>query len=39
MIEAVKQIRAKAPVKMGEIIASDMLGTGVDILSSTTVEE
>jgi CxxC motif-containing protein len=39
MIEAVKQIRAKAPVKMGEIIASDMLGTGVDILSSTTVEK
>ena len=39
MVEAVKQIRAKAPVKMGEIITADILQTGVDIISSTTVQE
>ncbi len=39
MVKAVKKIRAKAPVKMGEIIMADILGTGVDIISSATVEE
>jgi CxxC motif-containing protein len=39
MVKAVKQIRAKAPIKMGEIIMADILGTGVDIISSATVEE
>jgi CxxC motif-containing protein len=39
MVEAVKQIKAKAPVKMGEIIIANIFGTGVDIISSTTVEE
>jgi CxxC motif-containing protein len=39
MIKAIKQIRVKAPVKMGEIIMADILGTGVDIISSTTIEE
>jgi CxxC motif-containing protein len=35
----VKKIRAKAPIKMGEIIIADVLGTGVDIISSATVDE
>ncbi len=39
MVKAVKQIRVKAPVKMGEIIIADIMGTGVDIISSSTVEE
>jgi CxxC motif-containing protein len=39
MIKTVKQSRAKAPIKMGEIIMADILGTGVDIISSTTVRE
>lgn len=39
MVKAIKLIRAKAPVKIGEIIMADILGTGVDIISSTTVEE
>ena len=39
MVKAVKQIRIKAPIKMGEIIISDVLGTGVDIISSATVDE
>lgn len=39
MVKAVKQTRAKAPVKMGEIIMADVLGTGVDIISSATIEE
>jgi CxxC motif-containing protein len=38
MVKAVKQIRAKAPIKMGEIIMANILGTGVDIISSATVE-
>ena len=39
ILKAVKQIRAKAPIKMGEIIIADVFGTGVDIISSATVEE
>lgn len=39
MVKEVKKIRIKAPVKMGEIIMADILGTGVDIISSATVEE
>jgi len=39
IVKAVKKIRAKAPIKMGEIIIADVLGTGVDIISSAMVEE
>jgi len=39
MLKAVKKVGAKAPIKMGEIIMADVLGTGVDIISSATVEE
>ncbi len=39
MIAIAKQKRAKAPVKMGEVIITDILGSGVDIISSSTVEE
>ena len=39
MVKAAKQIRAKVPVKMGEVIVADILGTGVDIISSATVDE
>jgi CxxC motif-containing protein len=39
MVKEVKKIRAKAPIKMGEIIIADVLGTGIDIISSATVDE
>jgi CxxC motif-containing protein len=39
MVKAVKQVRVKAPIKMGETIMKDIFGTGVDIISSSTVEE
>jgi CxxC motif-containing protein len=39
IIKTVKQIRAKTPIKMGETILADVLGSGVDIISSATVEE
>lgn len=39
IIKAVKQKKIKAPVRAGDIIMADTLGTGVDIIASSTVEE
>ena len=39
MVNEVKKIKVKPPVKMGDVIAGNFLDTGVDIISSITVEE
>jgi CxxC motif-containing protein len=39
IIEAVKQKEIKAPVRAGDIIMANTLGTGVDIIASSTIEE
>lgn len=39
MIRKVKKIKAKAPVEVGDIIIKDFLRSGVDIISSFTIEK
>jgi len=39
MVRGVKKIKVGAPVRMGDIIAEDLLGTGVDIIASSTIGE
>lgn len=39
MIRQVKKIKAKVPVKAGDIIIKDFLESGIDIISSFTIEK
>ncbi len=39
MVAEVKKVKVSAPVKMGQVIIKDLLGTGVDVVASSTVEE
>lgn len=39
MITKVKKIQAEAPINMGDPIYKNLMGTGVDIVSSTTIKE
>lgn len=36
-MEALKQVRAKAPVKIGDVLLHDAAGTGVDIVATKNV--
>ena len=36
-IEALKSIKVKAPIHVGDIIAKDILGTGVNIVATRTL--
>ncbi len=38
-VEVLNEITVKAPVKMGDIIVKDILGTGVDVIASRNMEE
>jgi CxxC motif-containing protein len=38
-LNAVYELRLAAPVKRGEVIASDVAGTGVDLLATATVQK
>lgn len=39
MVKEIKKIQILPPVKMGDILARNFMDTGVDIISSTTIEE
>jgi CxxC motif-containing protein len=39
IIKIVRQIEIKAPVNMGDIIIHDVLGTGADIISCSSIKE
>ncbi len=39
MIKQVKKIKVRTPVKAGDIIIKDFLGSGIDIISSFTIEK
>jgi CxxC motif-containing protein len=39
MISAVRKKKIKAPVQMGDVIASNILGTGIDIIASASVKK
>ncbi|MGM0367929.1 MAG: DUF1667 domain-containing protein [Actinomycetota bacterium] len=39
LINKVKKEKAKAPVKAGEVIAENLLDSGVDIIASMSIEE
>lgn len=39
MIKKVKKVKAKAPVRAGDIIIKDFAGSGIDIISSFTIEK
>jgi len=39
VIKLVRQIEIKAPVNMGDIIIHDVLGTGADIISCSSIKE
>ncbi len=39
IIKHVRQIEIKAPVNMGDIIIHDVLGTGADIISCSSIKE
>lgn len=36
---AVKAVRAKLPVKMGDVLLADAAGTGVDIIASKSIKK
>lgn len=38
MVATIKDVKIKAPVKMGDVIAEDFLSTGVNIISSMDLE-
>ena len=37
-IKALKDVKVKAPVKYGDIVVKDILGLGVDIISSKSID-
>lgn len=37
-IELLKSIKVKAPIKMGDIVTEDILGTGINIIAAKTAE-
>ncbi len=39
MVREVKKIKVAAPVRMGQVLVEDLLGTGADIIASSTVEK
>ncbi|MCL4416113.1 MAG: DUF1667 domain-containing protein [Actinobacteria bacterium] len=39
MVKEIKKIQVAVPVKMGDTLAINFLGTGADIISSTTIEK
>lgn len=39
MISAVRKKKIKAPVQMGDVIFSNILGTGIDIIASASVKK
>jgi CxxC motif-containing protein len=38
LMDALRKVELKAPIKMGEVVLADALGTGVDILASRDME-
>jgi len=39
MVIAAKKVKVFPPVKMGDVLAEDFLGTGVDLIASETISE
>jgi len=39
MVSEIKKIKVSPPIKMGDIITANFLNTGVDIISSITLDE
>jgi CxxC motif-containing protein len=39
MVREAKKIKVKPPIKVGDVLTHNFLNTGVDIISSTTIEE
>ncbi len=38
-MDAIRAARAKAPVKIGDVVIADAAGTGVDVIATKAVEE
>lgn len=38
-MERLRGVRAKAPVRLGDVVAADIAGTGVDIVATRSVEK
>lgn len=38
-VRALKDVEAKAPIRMGDVIVENIVGTGTDIVASKTVEK
>jgi CxxC motif-containing protein len=36
-MEILKRIRVKAPIKMGDLVFADILGTGVDVVACKNI--
>ena len=39
MVKEIKKIQIALPVKMGDVLAINFMNTGVNIISSTTIEQ
>jgi CxxC motif-containing protein len=39
VLKEIKEIKVKAPVKTGEIIIKNVIGTGIDILATKSIKE
>lgn len=39
VMEEIRSIRAQAPVRTGEVLISDVAGTGIDVVATKTVEK
>ena len=36
-MEVIRQVKVTAPITVGQVIISDILGTGIDMVSSMTI--
>lgn len=39
VMEEIRSVRAQAPVRTGEVLISDVAGTGIDVVATKTVEK
>jgi CxxC motif-containing protein len=38
LLKVLRSVQLKAPVKMGEVVVTDVLGTGINVIASRTIE-